>query len=354
MMSSPCGHAPAATHVPRPSLPSRPVTLSDPEGHALPARRFSASLEFAGNVPPSPPDALTLPETPTHYYNFAVAFLKANRQSLDMYWADRGAIPALIRSEMLLHPGLRITHHETPGDFAKYVNEQCLKGAPLREQCLVELSPMEGHCVGVDLRIDAGEPTVIAVESSTLNATGSAMLLVRLAAALKQTVTCVARNGLDRHLMFFETGAQQSPIDCAMFSLCACKSMFRNADAFTLLHTRLRAGEFSEMLGKGYVASHEADLMLPSALMQHTQSSTRLALHAHRRIQHDPAQAQTVDRLIRRQKGLVFARDDRTYSVSIEMARIKMAGRALSLPTENPTLLAPPCRDDFLSSTESQ
>ncbi|EON13868.1 MULTISPECIES: YopJ family acetyltransferase [Pandoraea] len=330
------------------------VTLSHPEGHALPGKCFSAALHFAGNVPFPEPDVLKLPDTPTHYYNFAVAFLKANRQSMDMYWADRDAIPALIRSEMSLYPGLRISHHPTPAAFAAYVSEQCRTQASHREQCLIELSPKEGHCVGADLSIDAGEPTIIVIESSTLNATGSAMLLLRLANTLKDTVTCIARNGLGRHLMLCETGAQQSRIDCAMFSLCACKSMFRSAAAFTSLHARLRAGEFSEMLDKGYAASSEADLLLPSALMQHTQSSTRLADYARRRIRHDPAQALTVGKLIRRQKGLVFARDERTYSVSIEMARIKMAGRALPPPAQDMTLLAPPRRDDFMSSTESQ
>ncbi|PTE02454.1 YopJ family acetyltransferase [Pandoraea apista] len=352
MMSSPGGHSPRASAVT--STTSWPVTLSHPEGYPRPGGQFSVALQFAGNIPPAAPDTLTLPDTPTQYYNFAVAFLKANRQSMQMYWADRDAIPALVRSEMSRYPGLRITHHETPAAFAKYIGEQCRAGAPHREQCLVELSPMEGHCVGVDLRIDAGEPTIIVIESGTLNATGAGMLLLRLAMALKHTVRCIARNGLDKHLMFFETAAQQSPNDCAMFSLCACKTMFRNADVFTSLHQRLRAGEFSDMLAKGYVASAEADLMLPSALMQHTQSSARLAQYAQRRIPDDPAQAPTVGKLIRRQKGLVFARGDRTYSVSIEMARIKMAGRALPPPAEDPTLLAPPRRDDFMSSTESQ
>ncbi|MDR3397065.1 MAG: YopJ family acetyltransferase [Pandoraea sp.] len=346
------------------SFPGRPLcaadattsgtaTLSHPEGLAPLGKRFTASLHFAGNIPAPDPDALTLPDTPTHYYNFAVAFLKANRQSMDMYWADLDAIPALIRSEMSLYPGLRITHHRDPAAFVEYVRERCQTGEPHREQGLIELSPKEGHCVSIDLRIDAGEPTVIVIESSTLDAKGPAMLLLRLSTALTNGMACVARNGLSKHLMFFETRAQQSAVDCAIFSLCACKPMYRSAATIASLHARLRAGEFSKMLEKGYVASDEADLLLPPSLMQHTQSSTRLLDHARRRIEHDPAQAHAIGKLIRRQKGLVFARDDRTYSVSIEMARIKMAGRALPPPAEDPALLAPPRRDDFMSSTES-
>jgi len=307
-----------------------------------------------GNIPASAPEAPAQPKMPANYYNFAVEFLKANRQCTNMYWADRDAIPALIRSEMLHQPGLTITHHPDPGAFVDFVNERCRTGANLRQQCLVELDAKEGHCVGVDLRIDAGEPTVIVIESSNMNAKGPSFMLIRLLTAFESRLPGIAPNGLDRHLMFFETQAQQSPSDCAMFSLSACKAMFKEAAAFEALHKRLRAGEFREMLAKHYVACDEADLLLPSSLMKHTQSSTRLADHARRRMKDDPMQARRLGQSIRRQKGLTFARDQRTYSVSIEMARIKMAGRALTPPAEDKTLLAPPVRGDLTSSTESR
>ncbi|SUA90782.1 YopJ family acetyltransferase [Pandoraea pulmonicola] len=327
------------------SVPSRP---------SLSGEVFAASLQFAGNVPPRDPDTLDPPSGPISYYNFAVSFLKANRQSNDIYWSDVNAIPSLIQAEMSHCPGLKISHHDSPHAFMAHVGELCRAKTHHREQCLVEWSADEGHCVAIDLLVRDAQPSLIAVESGTLNAQGPAGLLMRLRFALERHEARIVPNGLERHLLFLETHAQQSPVDCAMFSLQNCKAMFRDAEAFEALHDRLRSGEFADMLSKGYASSEECDAIVPPSLMKHTQSSRRLADYERRHLEGHPERSATISRLTRRQRGLTFSRNERTYSVSIEMARVKTAGRALAAGGGDRTLQVPSFEHDFLSSAESE
>lgn len=330
---------------------SQPATRAIRSGASplgLSGVRFVKSLQFAGNVPSHSPETLGVPRSPTSYYNFAVSFLKANRQSDEIYWADVNALPSLIRTEMSTCPGLKISHHLTPQAFVAHAADLCRTGNDCREQCVVELDAREGHCVAVDLRIRNRLASMIVVESGMLDAVGPALMLMRLQCAVQTESTGIAPDGRNKHLLFLETHTQQSPVDCAMFSLQACKTMVRGADTFESLHDRLRSGDFVDMLHKGYVSSDECDALLPPELMKHTQSSRRLAEYEHRHLKTHPEHSATISRLARRQEGLTFAREDRTYSVSIEMARIKSAGRALTAGKDMNTP-----EGAFLSSTEA-
>ncbi|WP_176398989.1 YopJ family acetyltransferase [Pandoraea sp. PE-S2T-3] len=284
----------------------------------------------------------SLPRTLRGYYNFSVAFLSAQKQCPSMAQADARFLPKLIESEAAHQSGMRISQHRSPDDLVTYLLQRCrLPEAQGREQGIVNMGPDGIHFAAFDLAIRDGQPSVILIESGSMNDEGGSTLAFRLC----QAMTLHAPTGHDwpdRALLILETRMQQSSVDCGMFSLMTCKAMFKEASTFESLHSRLRAGEFDDAAFH-HLPFDKTDDLLPPSIMRHTQSKRRLAGYAERHSRNADAEGAEIRRLARRQKGLTFDRENRSYSVSIEFERIKAAGRALPSPLES-------LEDTFLQS----
>lgn len=314
---------------------SVPISAADAQAVASQSGITLATLRSARNVDAANAKQYSLPRTLRGYYNFAVSFLRAQKQCLSMAEADARFLPKLLASEAARHPGMRLSHHRSPLALVEYLVQRCgLPDAEGREQGIVNMGPDGIHFAAFDLAIRAGQPSLILIEPGSMNTGGGARLAYRLGRAMAR----LAPQGQDwphRSLMSFETQTQQSEVDCGMFSLATSKTMFEESGAFESLHTRLRAGEFDEASAFDPFPLETSDALLPPSIMRHTQSSARLNIYAVRHALANEGAIAAMPELLAHQIEHTFARDDRTYSVSIEFERIKVAGRALPPPLES-------------------
>lgn len=285
----------------------------------------------------------SLPRTLRGYYRFSVAFLSAQKQCPSMAQADAKFLPTLVESEAAHQPGMRLSQHRSPDDLVAYLLQQCrLPAAQGREQGIVNMGPDGIHFAAFDLAIRDGQPSVILIESGSMNDEGGSRLAFRLCNEMTRHAP-TGKHWPDRALLILETRMQQSSVDCGMFSLMTCKTMFKEASLFESLHTRLRTGAFDDAAFHHF-PFEKTDTLLPPSIMRHTQSKRRLAGYAQRHHGGEEAEDAEIRRLVRRQKGLTFDRENRSYSVSIEFERIKAAGRALPPPLASSEML----EDTFL------
>lgn len=294
-----------------------------------------ASLRSASNIDAASATQYSLPRSIRGYFHFSASFLRAQRQCSGMAEADAKFLPKLIESEIAREPSMRLSHHDSPQALVDYTVQRCrLPEAEGREQGIVGMGRDGIHFAAFDLAIRAGQPSLILVEPGSMSSEGGSRLAFRLC----QSLARLAPHGQafpKRCLMIFETQMQQSNVDCGMFSLVTSKTMFEEASTFNSLHTRLRAGEFDQAMVFHHFPFDKSDELLPPSIMRHTQSSHRLHQYALLHVRTNKGAIAAMPALLGHQRALTFARDDRSYSVSIELERIRAAGRALPPPLES-------------------
>ncbi|MGC7408266.1 YopJ family acetyltransferase [Pandoraea pneumonica] len=297
--------------------------------------------EIRSAIDASGPEALrySFPRTLHAYYNFAVSFLSADKQCPSMACVDGKFLPQLIASECARRPGMRASYFEYPEALVEHILQRYrLPEAEGREQGVVNMGADGIHFAAFDLAFFDAQPSVILLESGSMNGEGASKLAIRLCQALAHHKPA----GFDwpnRNLLIFETRTQQSAIDCGIFSLVACTTMFKQASTFESLHRRLRAGEFDDAVEFHHLSFKQSDALLPPSIMRHTQSRGRLADYVRRHSCTTAEEAAEMRHIVDRQRDHVCHRERRSYSVSIEMERIKISGRALPPLPESADLL---------------
>lgn len=131
-----------------------------------------------------------------------------------------------------------------------------------------------------------------------------------------------------------ESNIQQSPADCAIFSLHSALKMHASKNVFDVLHKKHIDGNLSKDITKGFISREHVDQYLAVDFIEHTNSRKRLNDYftKNANIAHI---SEKKDLITERQKRFIFDRGERTYSASIEDKRIKLIERTIKTwPTE--------------------
>lgn len=125
------------------------------------------------------------------------------------------------------------------------------------------------HFAPVDVSIINGKTSVIGIEPAEIKNFGPAIMLIRLSRRIKETIP-------DANFIMIESNVQQSPGDCAIFSLFLAKKMYKEAAFMDDLHQRNINGSLDALVNDDYIHEKNADHILPLSFMKHTTSEKRL------------------------------------------------------------------------------
>ena len=307
------------------SIYSPPASsLSEAEGshsqeRPLVTRLKSVSNENIAMASSSP----SRKETIFDYPYQARKYFVENKQHDNIHLYDKMFLQDLINGEHKRKPGLNITLTSSPEKFASRVASLKMNSPVLyRGQFIVNMG--EGvHYAALDVIIKDGNVSIIGIEPSNLDCRGPAMLLLRL-------LTQIEDKCPSARVVMMESNIQQSPVDCAIFSLHFALKMHTSKAVFDELHREHMDGSLSKNITDGFISKEHVDQYLPVEFMKHTNSRNRLCDYfiKNANIAHI---AQKKDLTTERQKRFTFDRGERTYSASIEDKRIKLIERTIKV-----------------------
>lgn len=260
-------------------------------------------------------------ETILDYLYQARKYFVENKQHDNIHVYDRMFLQDLINGEHKRKPGLNITLANSPEKLALKI--ALLKGNQsdlYRGQFIVNMGE-EVHYAALDVFIKDGDVSIIGIEPSNLDSQGPAILLLRLLTQIRDKCP-------DSRLVMMESDIQQSPVDCAIFSLHFALKMHASKDVFDGLHKKHMNGDLSKNITDGFISREHVDQYLPAEFMKHTNSRNRLNNYfiKNANIAHI---SEKKDFTTERQKRFTFDRGERTYSASIEDKRIKLIERTI-------------------------
>lgn len=244
-----------------------------------------------------------------------------NKQHETIYLYDQHFLQDLINGESKRKPGLNIILANSPEKLAlEIVLIKENKPEFYRGQFLVNMG--EGvHYAALDVFIKSGEVSIIGIEPSNLSNQGPALLLVRLLNQIKEKCPTA-------RLVMMESNIQQSPVDCAIFSLHFALKMHASEDVLDGLHNKHMNGDLRKNITDGFISKEYVDQYLPVEFMKHTNSENRLSDYfiKNSNVRHI---YEKKDSITKRQKMFTFERGERKYSASIEDKRIKLIERTI-------------------------
>ncbi len=267
-------------------------------------------------------------ETIFDYLYQARKYYVENKQNDNIHLYDRMFMQELISGEQKRKPGLHITLSNSPGQFASEIVQLKTNQPDIYHGQFIVNMGKEIHYAALDVFIKDGNVSIIGIEPSNLDCMGPAKLLFGLLNEIKEKCS-------NTRIVMMESNIQQSPADCAIFSLHFALKMHGSKDVFDVLHKELMYGSSNSEInisdedsGVGYISRERVDQYLPVEFMKHANSKARLTKYftQNAKVAHI---AQEEESTIARQGRYTFERGARTYSASIEDKRIKFIERTI-------------------------
>lgn len=260
-------------------------------------------------------------ETMLDYLYQARKYYVENKQHTSIHVYDRMFLQDLINGEQKRKPGLLITLANSAQEFtARIISLRKNKATLYHGQFIVNMGK-EVHYAALDVFIANGNMSIIGNEPANMNSQGPKFLLLRLLAQVRDNFPAA-------RFVMMESDIQQSPVDCAIFSLHFALKMHASKPLFAELHKQHINGDLNKHIRYGYISRKDVDHYLPVEFMKHTNSRKRLNSYF---INNEKiaAIAKNKDLIIERQKRFTFDRGERSYSASIEDKRIKFIERTI-------------------------
>lgn len=244
-----------------------------------------------------------------------------NRQNDKISAYDKIFLLDLISSEKKRKPDLNIHLSNSPAEFSAEIKLLKINKQDFYSGQYIVNMGMGPHYAALDVFIDMGKISVIGIEPANFNNMSPSLLLVRLLSRM---------NDVDpsAKVVMLESDIQQSPVDCAIFSLHFALKMHVSKSDFECLHKKHMNGGLDEDITEGYIPKDNVDKYLPVKFMKHTNSKNRLKEYF-RKNENIPRIAEMEKTIIEHQGRFIFERKHRNYSASIEDKRIKLIERAI-------------------------
>ncbi|MDR3434592.1 MAG: YopJ family acetyltransferase [Rouxiella aceris] len=284
---------------------NNPVTLQDKQG-----------------LSPTSGSSIASEMTMLDYLLEARKYYTENMQHPNIHLLDTKFMPQLIESEKKRKPGLNLALARTPTNFVcelKRLKENNTER--YRGQFIVNMG-VGIHYAAFDISINSGEISVIGVEPANMNKNGPAILAVRVLSAVDAEIPSAK-------VAMIEANIQNSPVDCAIFSLHFSLKMHAEQQAMDDLHQKHLAGALNPHIEFGIITQKYAPLYLPVSFMKHTHSKNRLAEYFDIN-KNNPGVNIHRDSIMDRQGSYILNRQGRNYSASIEDKRINLIKRMIT------------------------